>query len=540
MIFQNSISQVHKKSVRECWTSCCQPPPPVTSGYVPLNFERRDFLKLAAGGLLASAAAAGASAEVPGPDPFDADRLLAMARSLAKRPYKAIPGDLIAPFNNLPYDDYVAIRRKPDGLAWNGEGLGFVIEPLHRGFLFGPPMQIHIVENGLSQRLVYDQGKYDFGKLVPPPGNADIGFSGFRVLQPVEGGGLAEIAIFQGASFYRAQARNQNFGTMARALSIRTADPRGEEFPMIRAVWIEKPTLAAGLLVIHALIDSESIAGAYRFTLRTGEAAIVDTECTLFARTEVDHFGLGGMTATYLFGPIDRRRSEDLRPGVYEVNGLQMLNGKGEWIWRPIANRETLQTSSFLDNNPRGFGLLQRDRDYSRFADDDQHWERRPSLWIEPIGDWGEGMVQLLEIPSDSEVNDNIIAYWRPKNVLAAGSETAFAYRQFWCWTPPESSGLASVSESRGGRTAGKRRRFVVNFTGDILADPQRAGDVKPKISAAPGTIASLRTFMARDSKTVRVMFDIEPASENYCEIRLILESQGKPLSETWLYRWTP
>ena len=510
------------------------------SGYVPLIFERRDFLKLAAGGVLACTATRGAFGQVPEQEPFDSDRLLAMARALAKKPHKPVAADLAAPFSNMPYDDYVTIRRKPDGLVWNGEGLGFVIEPLHRGFLFGAPMQINLVENGLAQRLAYDEAKYDFGKVSPPGGVADIGFSGFRVLLPGEGDSLAETAIFQGASFYRAQARNQNFGIMARALSVRTADPRGEEFPVIRAVWIERPNLAAGVLVIHALIDSESIAGAYRFTLRPGEATIVDTECTLFARTEVDHFGLGGMTATYLFGPIDRRRSEDLRPGVYEVNGLQMLNGKGEWIWRPVANRETLQTSSFLDNNPRGFGLLQRDRDYARFADDDQHWERRPSLWIEPIGDWGEGMVQLLEIPSDSEINDNIIAYWKPKNVLAAGSETAFAYRQFWCWAPPESSNLAAASESRGGRAPGKRRRFVVNFTGDILADPQKAAEIKPRLTAAPGTIASMRTFMSRDGKTMRVMFDIDLTSENYCEIRLALENQGKPLSETWLYRWTP
>ena len=510
-----------------------------------LKFERREFLKVAAGGLMAGAAsgpfADGALAQDEAElTPFDAGRLADMARLLAKRPYKAVPGDLPAPFNNLPYDDYVGIRRKSDALIWGGEKLGFAIEPLHRGFLFGAPMQIHLVDNGLAQRLTYHPGEYDFGRVPAPGNNNDIGFSGFRVLLPLENDQFSEVAIFQGASFFRALAKGQNFGTMARALSVRIADARGEEFPTIRAVWIEKPVLAAGTLVIYALIDSESVVGAYRFTLRPGEATIVDIECTLFARAEIDHIGLGAMTATYLFGPMDRRRSEDLRPGVYEVNGLQMLNGKGEWLWRPVANRETLQTSSFLDNNLRGFGFLQRERDFDRFADEDQHWERRPSLWIEPIGDWGEGMVQLLEIPTDSEVNDNIIAYWKPKAVLAAGSETAFAYRQFWCWTPPERPALAITSQSRGGRVNGKRRRFLVDFTGDILLDPVRASEIKPVLSVSPGAVASIRTFFSRDRKSFRVQFDIDTASEAYCEMRLALENQGKRLSETWLYRWTP
>lgn len=486
-------------------------------------------------GLGAAAAQTGAEAV-----PFDAGSLAEMARALSKKPYKAAATDLPDPFNNLPYEQYVGIRRRTDAIIWGSDNIGFALEPLHRGYLFGTPMTIYLVENGMAQRLAYDPSKYDFGRITPPGTLADIGFSGFRVLQPRDGEGLAELAIFQGASFFRSLARGQNLGTMARALALRTADPRGEEFPMIRAMWIERPVLASGTLVMHALIDSESMVGAYRFTLRPGEANIIDTECTLFARVLVDHIGLGAMTATYLYGPIDRRRSDDLRPGVYEANGLQMLTGKGEWLWRPVANRENLQISGFVDNNPRGFGFLQRDRDFDRFQDDDQHWERRPSLWVEPIGDWGEGIVQLVEIPSDSEVNDNIIAYWRPKVPMPAGSEASFAYRQFWCWSPPERSPLASVSGSRGGRgSQGKKRRFAIDFSHEMFGDAQRNFDIKPALTALPGTISSLRTFLSRERKTFRVFFEIDPGSEAYCEMRLVLESAGKPLSETWLYRWT-
>jgi glucans biosynthesis protein len=291
--------------------------------------------------------------------------------------------------------------------------------------------------------------------------------------------------------------------------------------------------------VLYALLDSESVTGAYRFTLRPGDATIIDTEATLIPRVPIDHFGLGAMSAAYLFGPIDRRRTDDVRPAVCEVNGLQMLTGHDEWIWRPVSNRETLQVSSFVDDNPKGFGFLMRDRDFNSYQDDDQKWETRPSLWIEPIGDWGPGSVQLVEIPSESEINSNIVAYWRPAQPLA--KEAAFAYRQFWCWQPPAKPAFAAVAMSRGGRGAGnnRRRRFVVAFAGDVFADPQRTAELKPILTTTPGAITISRMYLYKERKICRVVFDMDPGSESSSEIRLMLEAGGKPMSETWLYRWT-
>jgi len=529
-------------------------------------FERRDVLKLAFGGIAAglgtgAAAHALAAAEAepgapssPLPSPpspiamalsepasFEPGMVTEMARSLAKQRFRPPNTDLPEAFRNLNYEQYVAIRNRKDATLWANDTIGFALEPLHRGFIFSTPMQLNIVAQGAARRIVYDPGLFDFGKLAVPPNLGDIGFSGFRVLVPQDGSGLFELATFQGASFFRAVARGQNPGTMARALSIRVADPKGEEFPAIRAVWIERPTLAGNTLVVHALIDSESVSGAYRFTLHPGEATIIDTECTLFPRVAVDSFGLATMSATALLGTIDRRRFDDLRPNVGEVGGLQMLTGQQEWLWRPVSNRDTLQISTFVDQNPRGFGFLQRDRSFDDYLDDDQHWELRPSLWIEPIGDWGNGGVQLIEIPSETEINDNIIAYWRPQQALAAGSETAFAYRQFWCWNPPERPSLAIVTSSRSGRgSSQRRRRFIVEFAGDIFGDAAHMQDLKAALSAAPGTILSTRIFPSVEAKTCRVTFELDPGTESVSEMRLALEASGKPISETWLYRWTP
>ena len=467
---------------------------------------------------------------------FVADR----ARELAKAPHKAPSTDLPAPFASLTYEQYIGVRLKKEAIVWAADNLGFAIEPLPRGFIFTTPVALNLVEDGVAKPLQFTAASFDFGKLTPPPPNTPISLSGFRVLQTHADRAPLEVAIFQGASFMRAIATGQNLGIVSRALSVRTADPKGEDFPLIREVWIERPSVAVDALILHALIDSESMTGAYRFTLRPGDVTIVDTECTLFARSTVENFGLGGMTAMFEFSPIERRNIDDTREAVGEVSGLQMLNGKGEWIWRPVANHETLQVSAFLDANPGGFGLLQRERSFVSFQDDDQHWELRPSLWIEPIADWGEGSVQLVEIPTDSEINDNIISFWRPKAPLEAGHEIAFAYRQFWCWSAPTRPTLATVTATRGGHgIAAKHRKFLVEFSGDLFGDPAVVPTIKPGISTSAGSVGAVRTFYSKDRKTLRVAFDLDPAGEGLAELRLVLEVNGKPVSETWLYRWT-
>jgi glucans biosynthesis protein len=504
--------------------------------------DRRDFLKFAFSGALAAAAAlqgARAAAESLGPpQPFSRERVLDIARELTKIPFKPPRAGLPDPFAALTFEQYNTIRRRPGTAIWGDDRSPYALEPLHRGFIFTTPVDIRLVEDGEARLVLYDRSVFDFGKLQVPADLRDLGFSGVRILRSGGAEGWRDAAIFQGATFFRGLARGQTFGVTARGLSIRTGDPQGEEFPLFRALWIEKPSPASDALVIHALLDSTSVTGAFLFTLRAGDATIIDTELTLFARVAVDHLGFGAMTATYLFGPLDHRRPDDVRPAVHDVGGLQMLTGSGEWIWRPVANRQTLQISAFGDRNPRGFGLLQRTRSFDAYEDDEVHWEIKPSLWIEPIGDWGEGEVMLLEIPSDSENNDNVIAQWRPKSGLAAGGSVSYAYRQFWCWTPPARPDRAVVVTSRMGKV-GKRRRFIVEFVSDAFADPEKAADVNAALDASLGQIVAMKLYPYKDRRSIRVVFDLDPGSETYSELRLVLKAGDKPSSETWLYRWT-
>ena len=335
--------------------------------------KRRDLLQLA-GSAAAFAAvnpvsSALADDQAPRSGPFSHASVIDLAKNLAAKSYSAPSTDLPSPFSALSREAFGAIKAKPEGLIWNDKSSGFVIEPLHRGFVYTSAMQINLVENGTARRLSYDAANFDFGglRLRTPP--TDLDFSGFRVLLRNDQGDLRELAVFQGASFFRSAAPGQILGVTSRGLSIRTADPRGEEFPLFRAVWIEKGSVADNALTISALLDSDSVAGAYRFTIHPGDATIIDVECSLFPRAPIDVFGLATMSATALFSPLDRRGDDDVRDAAAEVTGLQMLTGRGEWIWRPVANRANLQISEFVDHNPKGFGFLQRHRAFDDFYD---------------------------------------------------------------------------------------------------------------------------------------------------------------------------
>lgn len=517
------------------------------------NVSRRDILRHALSGLALPTAAVmggtvGAHAQTAPPEgaavqaAFSAADVDARARTLAAAAYdppKPVPLGELA---NAPPEAAAAIRCRPEEWIWVRDDLGYVIEPLHRNWKQPGEVELHIVEGGAESRLAYDPGKFDFGKLSPPPASARLGFTGFLVHQRDSDGQLRPVASFYNAAVLSAIARNQEWGAISRLLTVRSTDQKAE-VPLIRAIWIEKPSPPASALVMHALVDTPSLTGAFHFTLRAENAILIDTECTIFSRRDIEHFGLTPIYATHLVGPLGPRVEDDVRPAVYEVSGVQMLSGRGEWIWRPVTNRERLQSSAFVDRDPKGFGLIQRDRSFKSFLDDENAWQRRPSVWVEPIGSWGPGEVTLLEIPAAAASNKNIACYWRPRFRLTSGSETQFAYRQFWSWRPPERPGVAIVTRSRMGRSPGatsqQRRRFLVQFTGSQLTDPAKVATVVPNLWASAGKIASIRTYRAPQDGEVRVVFDLALNGEQLVELRLVLEQEGRSISETWLYRWT-
>lgn len=502
-------------------------------------------LGAAAGSLPGMAQAAEAEAVPPLPGAgmaFEANTLLDVARARAKVAYVGPkPGDLPAALKGLSREAYEAIRPAEGRGIWAGQDIGYSLEPLLRGSIFDTPVALFLIENGLVRPIAYDKASFAAPGIELPDLDAATAFSGFRLrARFAEGGALSDFALFQGGSFFHLVAEGQDFGINARALALRPADARGEEFPLFRALFIETPTPGQPI-VVHALAESDSATAAFKLTLTPGrEASVAGIDGTVFARADLDHIGLGGMQGSYLFGALDRRHVDDLRAAAFSVEGLAIHNGYGEPIWRPVHNPEALQVSAFVDRGPKGFGLMQRARAYADFDDDRRHWEQRPSLWLEPLDDWNEGAVTLLEIPSDSELNENVFAYWRPKAKLAKGGEMRFLCRQHWSkgWPDPLPPGIARVSDSRCGHgSSGNRRLFAVDFQGDGLFEP---GDIDVDLSASAGTITRQDRYRYFDRKTLRILFELDPGSEKASELRLALRRGQARASETWLYRWTP
>jgi glucans biosynthesis protein len=444
----------------------------------------------------------------------------------------------------LTYDQYRSIRFDPAAAIWSRENRTFVLDLLYPGFIFDVPVNVNLVVGGTARRVLFRGGlftneRFAYGPDTPVVADTGeyTGYSGFRARAPINAADqLDEFLVFQGASYFRAVAKGQLYGLSARGLAVRTARPEGEEFPYFTDFWIERPPEQAEQIVVHALLQSPSVVGAYSFTARAGDETVVDVHATLFPRVELTAFGVAPLTSMFLFDGSNRTRFDDYRSAVHDSDGLQIVNGRGERLWRPLANPRTLQTSAFLDDSPKGFGLLQRKRQFGDYQDAEAQYERRPSLWVEPSAEWGPGHVELVEIPSPREMNDNIVAYWQPGTPLPAGQRSDFSYRLRFTAEPLDDS-LARVVATRVGQAlnADGQRSFIVDFKG--------SGDIPdnlvPEVWSSAGRVLAPRGQVVAQAGIYRAAFELDPGREDIIEMRTTLFSNGKPWGETWLYRWT-
>lgn len=502
--------------------------------------NRREFSgAIALGGLASFVPVAHAAPDADYAGPFSRQTVVAMAEELAGKAY-APPPALPEALQTLSYDQYRDIRFRPESAFWLGQDRGFVVDLLHAGFVYKSAVDIHLVEDGQARRLAYSPSLFDFGPLVESaPGEDQALFSGFRIRAHINTKEYwDEIAAFQGASYFRGVGEELVYGLSARGLAVDTAEPKGEEFPAFRSFWIERPESAAGVITVHALLDSKSVTGAYRFRIVPGHATRMEVDVTLFARREVKFLGMAPLTSMFLFGAIDRGRFDDFRPAVHDSDGLVMRRSNGEWLWRPLGNPKALQISAFMDSNPSLFGLLQRSRRFEDFEDLEARYELRPSVWIEPKADWGEGQVVLVEIPSDRETNDNVVAFWRPKEPLAKRQSLSFGYWLHWGRTISERR-LARVRQSRAGQSlASERRLFVLEFAQPAFGTPL-GEDVRSHVAASKGVIKNLVGGLNPVAGGYRVSFELEPGNAELSELRVVLARGSDAVSETWLYRWT-
>lgn len=519
--------------------------------------SRRDFMRLGATLGLGAPLLAGAPRSWSEPKglkfgaslPFSYEMLVKRAEALASRPYSP-PPTVSEVVRKLDYEAWGHIRfRTEDALFAEGPSV-YPVTFFHLGQFFQKPVKVHAVEGGKSRQIYYSADYFDMPGDSPARQMPEkSGFAGLRLQEARSRSDwrTQDWIAYLGASYFRAIGALNQYGLSARGVVVDAAEPTPEEFPDFTEFYIEGAAAENDPVVICALLDGPSVTGAYRFLTWRKEGVVQEIEAAVFMRRGVKRLGLAPLTSMYWFSESEKRKLEDWRPEVHDSDGLAIWTGSGERIWRPLINQPYAVTSSFVDHNPKGFGLLQRDRVFENYLDG-VNYERRPSLWVEPLDGWGEGAVQLVELPTDDEIHDNIGVYWRPAAAPKAGASYRLRYRLHWLADEPYPAAVARCVATRIGRGGqpGKPRprgvyKFAVEFAGAAL-EPLWGDTVKasPVVTASSGAIQGAFIEPIPNTRRWRAIFDLIPDGAAPVELRLYIQGNGDALTETWLYQFRP
>ncbi|SMF96674.1 glucans biosynthesis protein [Methylomagnum ishizawai] len=481
---------------------------------------------------------------------FSYETLTERAKALAKKPHTPPPRPLPQVVQRIDYEAWGQIRyRTESALFAEGPGL-YPATFFHVGQFFQKSVKIHVLENGQAREILYNNDYFVMPKdSIAHKLSDKTGFAGFRLQESRnrEDWRTQDWIAFLGASYFRAIGALNQYGLSARGIIVDAAEPKPEEFPDFTEFFIEETDNEGDPVHVYALLDGPSLTGAYHFAIKRTEGVVQDIEAQLFLRKDVGRLGFAPLTSMYWFSETEKRRLEDWRPEVHDSDGLAIWTGGGERLWRPLVNPSYPVTSSFVDKSPKGFGLLQRDRVFEDYLDG-VNYERRPSLWVEPLEDWGAGAVQLVELPTDDEIHDNIVAYWRPAEPAKVGNTYRLRYRLHWLADEPYPAAVARCVATRIGRGGqpGKPRpkgvyKFSVEFAGAAL-DPLWGDTVKaePVITTSSGTVGGAFMEPIPGTKRWRAIFDLTPQGGEPVELRLYIRGNGDALTETWLYQFRP
>ncbi|MFT3923871.1 MAG: glucan biosynthesis protein [Myxococcales bacterium] len=478
-------------------------------------------------------------------EPFDFAELVKKAAVRASAPYVPAPKPAPEIMAQMIYDQHEAIHYRPDRALFADSPYPVFFR--HLGKLFPSTVKMYALDGGQAREVLYDPSLFTMPKdsvakkLPKDAGFAGLSFQTAGKFDPVDKGWLC----FLGASYFRGVGENTEMGISARAVAVNTAPPGKEEFPGYVAFYIAGAKGEGDPVVVHALLDSPSISGAYRFTCHRKNGVTMEVECRLFLREDIDKLGIAPLTSMFWYAEYGRGNHIDWRPEVHDSDGLLLWTGSGKRIFRALENYKEFTISTFPDKNPKGFGLTQRDRDQNHFLDP-VYYERRPSLWIEPIGNWGSGHVELVEIPTVDEYHDNLVSYWVPAAPSKKGAKFEFNYRMHWRNDEPyPPSDLARVRETyigRGGEPATPDpvgiTKFVVEFQGkplDAVADPKQ---VVAKLKTSLGEIVSQKMQRVPNTTRYQIHFDVKPGKPGVAELEATLFVGQKPVTETWRYRF--
>jgi glucans biosynthesis protein len=490
-----------------------------------------------------------------GPEqPFSFELLIQRATELSRRPYIAPVPQVPDIVHSINFDATQSITFLPQYSLWPAGPGPYPVRFFHLNRYTDVPVRIHELTGGTSREILYAPQYFQYADAaLAQKLPANLGFAGFRVMN----GRHSDIdwLAFQGASYFRSAGIQDQYGLSARGIAVNTALSTQEEFPRFSEFWLQPSADASPTLTIYALLDGPSLTGAYAFEARRADKVTMDVRAQLFTRSDIQRLGIAPLTSMYWYRSNELRRSVDWRPAIHDSDGLALWTGKGERIWRPLTDPPTLQTNSFMDTNPKGFGLSQRDRNFDDYQDDGAFYERRPSAWVEPIehgsegaDSWGEGSVQLVEIPTDDEIHDNIVAYWQRRAPVASGSTLKFQYRLYWqSDDPPLPAGLARTVATRLGRggvpgrpVPSDRWKFVVDFEGGELQRMKPRYDIEAVVSLSRGKVETPYVIKVVGTDRWRAFFDVALQGKDPVDLRCFLRLDQRTFTETWVYQFFP
>lgn len=475
---------------------------------------------------------------------FGFENVIKQAEALSQSPYQTNLEKLPDALANMNYDDFRGLRYIREQGPWYGKKLPFEIQFFHLGSIFTKPVKIHQITNSESTNIPYNPNAFTQNNQ-PLQSFPDIGYAGFRLHYPLNTAKYHdELVTFLGASYFRALGKGQKYGLSARGLAVDTGLISGEEFPEFTEFFITQPNRRSKSITIYALLNSPRISGAYQFIIYPGKITKMDVTAQLFPRAEIQKIGIAPLTSMYLFGENTKNKFYDYRPEVHDSDGLLVWNGNDEQIWRPLDNNKKLRISSFVDNNPKGFGLLQRDTDANHYQDFEAFYQDRPSVWVEPIEPFGDGSIELVEIPSDKEIHDNIVAMFVPKEKLKPQHQYTFKYRLSWFKNEqPFKSNLAQIVATNvgiggvSGVPMPGETKFAIDFKGKELTKIKNPQDIIPMVEATEGKIKNIVLVKNPLIGGYRLFFDFIPKG-NVSELRASLKLNDKSISELWSYQW--
>ena len=458
---------------------------------------------------------------------------------------------------NLNYDQHRAIRNIAAERLWQDEGLPFRLEPIHSGYLFKHPVLFNeVAPDGQVTPIPFDKKYFDYSKLVldeEVDWSGVTGFAGFRIQFPLNGGPEQwdEIGSFAGASYFRVLGQDQRYGISARALAINVVDPDAEEeFPDFVEYWLVKPEPSDRHLMVYALLDSPSVAGAFSMRIVPGVDTQIDVNATLYFRNEVHSLGIAPLTSMFFYGENSKERHfSDWRPEIHDSDGLLVESESGEILWRPLVNDPVIRFSSFATGAAKGFGLMQRDRNFTHYQDLDNPYHKTPSYWVETRKDWPQGSVRLIELPTEYETYDNVVSFFEPeaspKPDLEKPMRLSYILHSKMHFESNLSRNHASATRVGIDSSYPDTRRFIVDFDGPTLEALDASSPVFAVIdSSSNGYISENRCYKNVQTGGWRVAFkmdtedNISSPVELRCFLKLLPEEQT--LTETWTYQWIP